>query len=372
MRIVLISVCLPFLIAGIAAAQTAEPSQDTTAPVRTLPEIRVLEPRGEVPLTTPASLDRLDGRAVDQGRIEHLGDIARQAPNVYLADMTHAAPYLVIRGMGFSDDESDGVSNHILIDGVQVYSHALGQLFDLERVEIRRGAQLSGSGSGGGVVALISRDPAFDFGGHAQLEYGTGQRRRATVGLDLPLAQRTAVRLSAGIDKADGYVNNIVLNRDDTAGWDARFARLKLLHVDERGGQWWLGLHHLDSDAGNDYYVPIAYGRKHQSNNTEAGRNDTGYTLATAEYPGELPGGQELMLRLGAHRSRWSYWNPVSVYNAISGQDIRNRSTSFDVGLRGGGGALDWHIGSYLTRHDPSLQVRDQRRYSRHHRSRIW
>jgi len=168
--------------------------------------------------------------------------------------------------------------------------------------------------------------------------------------LDLPLAPRTAVRLSAGIDKADGYVDNVVLNRDDTAGWDARFARLKFLHQDARGGQWRLGLHHVDTDGGNDFYVPVEYGRRHQSNNTEAGRSDTGYTLVTGEYQGRLAGGQALLVRLGAHRSRWSYWNPVSVYGAISGQDIRNRSASAEVQLRGGGTALDWQAGSYLAR----------------------
>jgi len=343
-----LTVCISLLLAGAAFAQTPDEHQP---PVHTLPEIQVSETRsGEVPLTTPVSVQRMDGSMVDKGSIEHLGDIAKQAPNVYLADMTRGAPHLIIRGMGFSDDESDGISNHILIDGIQVYSHALGQLFDLERMDIRRGAQLTGSGSGGGVVELIARDPAMSFGGTAQVEYGTGHRRRATASLDVPMAQRTAVRLSAGIDKADGYVNNIVLNRDDTAGWDARFARLKLLHQDERGGKWRLGLHHVDTEGGNDFYVPVEYGRKHQSNNTEAGRNDTGYTLVTGEYQGQLAGGQELLVRLGAHRSRWSYWNPVSVYGAISGQDIRNRSASIEAQLRGGSAALDWHVGSYLAR----------------------
>jgi len=353
--------CVSLLLVGTVQAQTLpSPSgsaDENTASTQTLPEIRVAETRNpEIPLAFSASVQRIDGSAVEKGRIEHLGDLAKQAANVYLADMTRGAPHLIIRGMGFSDDESDGISNHILIDGVQVYSHALGQLFDLERMDIRRGAQLTGSGSGGGVVELITRDPAMTFGGTAQVDYGTGHRRRATAALDVPLAQRTAVRLSAGIDKADGYVKNIVLNRNDTAGWDARFARLKLLHQDESGGQWRLGLHHVDSEGGNDFYVPVEYARKHQSNNTEAGRNDTGYTLVTGEYHGQLAGGQELLVRLGAHRSRWSYWNPVSVYGAISGQDIRNRSASLEAQLRGGDGRLDWQIGSYLTwqkRHAP-------------------
>jgi len=350
MRTTLTTACIALLLTSTAQAQTSATDNQNENP-QTLPEIRVSETRSsEVPLTTPASVQRMDGSMVDKGAIEHLGDIAKQAPNVYLADMTRGAPHLIIRGMGFSDDESDGISNHILIDGVQVYSHALGQLFDLERMDIRRGAQLTGSGSGGGVVELLTRDPAMTFGGTAQVEYGTGHRRRATASLDLPMAQRTAVRLSAGIDKADGYVKNIVLNRDDTAGWDARFARLKLLHQDESGGQWRLGLHHVDTEGGNDFYVPVEYGRKHQSNNTEAGRNDTGYTLVTGEYQGQLAGGQELLVRLGAHRSRWSYWNPVSVYGAISGQDIRNRSASVEAQLRGGGERLDWQVGSYLAR----------------------
>lgn len=319
-----------------------------------LPAVTVRERRPDaLPLDVPASADVMDGQAVEQGRIEHLNDVAQQTPNVFMADMTRAAPHLTIRGLGMSDDESDGISNSVLIDGVQVYSHALGQLFDLDRIDVRRGVQLTGPGSIGGAVDMRSRDPGFAFGGNAQIDYGTGNRRRASLGLDVPLAESTALRITAGVDKADGYVKNFALGRDDTGGWDSRFARLKLLHRDGNGGEWRFGLHHLKNTGGNDFFVHHMLGAQHQSDNTEAGRNDTGYTLAAAEYQGRLAGGQKLLVRLGAHRSHWNFWMPWSAYQAESGQDIKNRSWSAEAqlsGTAGASGAIDWMAGLYLDR----------------------
>lgn len=317
----------------------------------TLPAVTVQERRpADVPFTQPASADAMEGQAVEQGRIEHLNDVAQQTPNVFMADMTRAAPHLTIRGLGMSDDESDGISNSVHIDGVQVYSHALGQLFDLDRIDIQRGAQLTGPGSIGGAVDMRTRDPGFAFGGNAQIDVGTGNRRRASLGLDVPLAESTALRITTGVDRADGYVKNIALGRDDTGGWDSRFARLKLLHRDGSGGEWRLGLHHLKNTGGNDFFVHHTLGREHQSDNTEAGRNDTGYTLATAEYRGLLAGGQKLLARLGAHRSHWNFWMPWSAYQADSGQDIENRSWSAEAQLSGTSGAIDWLAGMHLGR----------------------
>lgn len=341
----------PLLLALAAGLLPAvAPGADALADGQ-MPAVTVqARPPAATPLAVPASVDAMDGQAVEQGRTEHLNDVAQQAPNVFMADMTRAAPHLTIRGLGMSDDESDGISNSVHIDGVQVYSHALGQLFDLERIDIARGAQLTGAGSIGGAVDMRTRDPGFAFGGSAQVDYGSGRRRRASVGLDVPLAETTALRITAGVDKADGYVDNILLGRADTGGWDSRFARLKLLHRDAGGGEWRLGLHHLQNTGGNDFFVPKALGDAHQSNNNEAGRNDTGYTLATAEYQGPLAGGRQLLVRLGAHRSHWNFWMPWSAYQAVSGQDIANRAWSAEARLSGAGDAIDWMAGLHLER----------------------
>lgn len=337
-----------------AFAQTPAPAassageQDTVLKPVTATGLR--RQAGEVPFDTPASTAVIDGAEIDKGRIEHMGDVAARTPNVYLTDMTRTAPQLTIRGHGFSDDESDGVSNPILIDGIQVYPHALGQLFDLERIEIRRGPQLTGPGGGGGAAWLTTRDPGFKAGGSVQFDYGTGNRRRIGTGVDLPLSDTTAVRIAAGYEKADGYVDNVALGRDDTAGWNSRFGRVKLLHRDAAGGEWRFGLHRVDTNAGNDYFVREELARRHKSDNSESGRSDTDYTLLSGEYRGRLADGRQLLVRLGGYRANWHYWLPSSVYGMVAGQDIRSEAFNGEAQLSGAAGAMDWMLGVHASR----------------------
>lgn len=87
------------------------------------------------------------------------------------------------------------------------------------------------------------------LGGSAQVEYGTGKRRRASLAMDLPLGEKTAMRIVAGGEKADA-LSTIQAQRDDTGGWDSAFARIKLLHRDDPR---MLPLHHANLRGGNDH-----------------------------------------------------------------------------------------------------------------------
>ena len=138
---------------------------------------------------TPASVTVIDGLAVEREGLDSLYDVAYRSPNVYFTSFTQNTPSITIRGLGFSDDESDSTSTSALIDGVPMTVTTLGQLFDVQQIEVLRGPQstLYGQNSMGGLVAVRTRDPGFEFGGNAQVEYATGNRRRETAGLDLSL-----------------------------------------------------------------------------------------------------------------------------------------------------------------------------------------
>lgn len=306
-------------------------------------------------LQTTASADLIDGQAVERQGLQSLSDVAQQLPNVYFTDFTGSTPTLSLRGLGFSDDESDSLSTSVLIDGVPVYGNALGTLFDLERIEVLRGPQstLYGQNSMGGLVSLRTRDPALRWGGSAQLDYGSGHRRRAGAAFDMPLDERTGLRLALGSEDADGYVRNRALDRSDTAGWRSRFARLKLLHTDAGGGEWRLGLHHARREGGNDFFVSPVQARLRESTASDAGRSDTGYTLLTGEHQRTLRAGQRLSATLGATEAHWDYWMPLSRYGGPSGFDSRTRQFSAEARLSSApalAGGLDWMAGAYASR----------------------
>lgn len=307
--------------------------------------------QGTTTFDTPASASVVDERTLDEGRLQGLGEIAQRQPNVYLTGFTGSTPQLTIRGLGFSDDESDSASTSVLVDGVPVYGLVLGTLFDLEQVEILRGPQstLYGQNSMGGLVALRSKDPGFVHGGQAEVDYGTGNRRRLTMSGDLPLSDRTALRVTLGGEDADGFIDNRRLGSDDTAGWSSRFGRVKLLHKDEAGGEWRLGIHRLRSRGGNDFFATEALARDHDSTANEGGTNAIAYTLVTGDYRRRFAGGTELVVTLGGSDMDWNYWLPTSIFGGKSGFDMAGRQYSGEARLSGKEGRFDWLAGVFAS-----------------------
>lgn len=331
-------ICLP----GAAMAEQPQAAM-------TLPEVKVSASKQDTTtFDIPAAVSVVSGEQVDNYRYDNLAEIGQRTPNVYFTGFTPNTPQLTIRGLGFSDDESDSTSSSVFIDGIATLGMTLGQPFDLEQVEILRGPQstLYGQNSMGGVVALRSRDPGFTPGGHARFEYGSDNRRRVEVAGDLPLSDSTALRAVVGGESADGFIDNDNLN-DEGADWKNRFARLKLLHLDEAGGEWRLGLHHMRSRGGNDYFSPRDLASKHESVNTESGQNDIEYTLLSGEYSRELADNRKLVVLAGASQSEWNYWMPTSVYGGPAGLDSKTKQFSLESRLSGIDGDFDWLIGGY-------------------------
>ena len=337
---------------SLRAAPPAPNGEAAPDAVRLAPVVVTATKQAAAEQVTPASVTVIDGLAVEREGLDSLFDVAHRSPNVYFTSFTQNTPSITIRGLGFSDDESDSTSTSVLIDGVPMTVMTLGQLFDVEQIEVLRGPQstLYGQNSMGGLVAVRTRDPGFAFGGNAQLEYATGNRRRETAALDIPLSDRTAIRIAGGAENADGYVRNDVLDRDNTSGWRSRFGRIKLLHVDEAGGEWRLGLHGVDTKGGNDFFTTRQLADEHHSANGDAGRNDLSYTLVTGSYDRQLANGNRLAVNLGGSHMKWGYWMPESALGGPSGFDSSVEQYSGEARLShtpAGDTGLDWMGGVY-------------------------
>ncbi|MFA5495058.1 MAG: TonB-dependent receptor, partial [Porticoccaceae bacterium] len=338
------------------SAQTLVPDRSLVADgMATLPAVVVTATKQDTaPFETPAGVSVVGGQAVDDERLRSLSDIAQRMPNVYFTDFTHGTPHLTLRGLGFSDYQSDTASTGILIDGVPVYDLTLGTLFDIEQIEVLRGPQstLYGQNSMGGLLAIRTRDADFRFAGNAQLDYGTGNFRRLSTAIDVPLAPDTAVRIAAGGEDADGDIKNLTLDRDDTGGWRSRFGRIKFLHRDAAGGEWRIGLHHVDKDGGNDFFAPAALARHHRADASDAGASDTTYTLLTGAYDRRLANGVKLAISLGGTHASWNYWLPQSLYGGPSGYNMKTDSYSAELRLArepNDGDKFDWLAGAYAS-----------------------
>jgi len=331
-------ICLPSMA-------LADHTDDTLA----LPDMKVSASKQDTTtFDTPAAVSVVSGEQVEAYRYDNLAEIGQRTPNVYFTGFTPNTPQLTIRGLGFSDDESDSTSSSVFIDGIPTVGLTLGQPFDLEQVEILRGPQSSlyGQNSMGGVVALRSRDPGFTAGGHARFEYGSDQRRRVEVASDLPFSDLTALRAVVGGEQSDGFIDNANLSGKG-ADWKSRFARLKLLHLDDAGGEWRLGLHHMRNRGGNDYFTSRELASKHQSKNTESGRNDIEYNLLSAEYSRALANDRKLVVLAGASQSKWQFWVPVSAFGGPTGTATKTTQFSLESRLSGIDGDFDWLVGGF-------------------------
>lgn len=348
------ALAVPLLLClSAGAAHAAEPE------AAALPDVVVTATKqGTTVFETPASVDVVDGSAVEREGLRYLDDVAQQLPNVYFSDFSGGPGTIVIRGMGAGDEESDVSSVGVQIDGVQLpLTSYVGNLFDIDHVEVLRGPQsmLHGQGTMGGLVALRSRDPGFALGGSAQIDVGSYGHRRAGVGLDVPLSDSTAVRLTLGRDQGDGYVDNIPLGRSDTTGWGSNFARLKLLHKGDAGSELRVGLHHLNRNGRNDFFLRADHLAQRESVEADAGVNSIEYTVLSAEYTRPLDAATRLTLAAGASRTQWSYWTPTSLLGATNGYDLDNKVYHAEARIQRQATAaspFDWMAGFHAARTD--------------------
>ncbi|MFT8896453.1 MAG: TonB-dependent receptor [Acetobacter sp.] len=298
--------------------------------------------------TASTSASHISAQDMQAYRMQTLGDIAERIPNLSFTSTTPNNPVLMVRGLGGTEDEGPVLYTPVLIDGVPVPGFAMGQMFDFRNVDVMRGPQLvEGVNAFGGMVSAHSRDPGDKLAGALDFEYGTGNRKRATISGDIPIDASTSLRVAAGGETADGYIHNRTLDRHDTGGWHGWFGRLKLLHKDSDGGEWRFSLHRMLNHGGNDYFETPQNARRHVSYNTSEGVNDTAYLLGSAQYHRRFNQHMILDVTFGGVSTDWRYSNPYSVFSANSGFTLPTRQIGGSVMLSGSSGTLDWKGGIY-------------------------
>jgi len=167
---------------------------------------------------TPVAITAVTGAALEKRGFQDIGQVAKITPNVVFdgaapVSGNTAAPSVFIRGVGqldFTINTDPGVG--IYVDGVYI-SRSVGgviDILDLERVEVLRGPQgtLFGRNTIGGAIQLISKKPSGEFGGYLDALTGSDNRIRIQGGLDVPLGETLAAKVSGSYHNRDGYVTN--------------------------------------------------------------------------------------------------------------------------------------------------------------------
>lgn len=204
---------LRYLAAGSARAVLAFEEVRSTAEVND--RAPLASPRYTEPLRNlPQTITVIPKTVIEQQGAASLTDVLRNVPGLTITageGGTPAGDNLTLRG--------NSARNDIFVDGVRDLSPQSRDPFNIEQVEVTKGptSAITGRGSAGGAINLISKAPGLGriLGGSAA--FGNADTRRATVDLNTPLAklglgERTALRFNGLIHNAGVAGRDVVKN----------------------------------------------------------------------------------------------------------------------------------------------------------------
>jgi catecholate siderophore receptor len=243
------------------------------APVKREPQ----SPEFVAPLVdTPRAVTIIPQQVIEQTAATSLEDLLRNSPGITFGAGEGGQP---LADRPFIRGQSSG--NNIFVDGLRDTGGQQREVFDLEQVEVVKGADsvYSGRGSGGGSINLSSKQPRLTDFVNAGAGVGTDRYYRAAVDGNWRLGDTTAFRL------------NLMATEGDVPGRQA-------VDFDKYGVAAALGFglgadtsatlnyYHLTADSMPDYGIPLD--RKLGVQTTDSGvldvPYDTFYGLTARDY----------------------------------------------------------------------------------------
>ncbi len=177
--------------------------------------IPLASPRYTEPLRDiPQTITVIPKEVIEQQGATSLTDVLRNVPGMTITageGGTPAGDNLTLR--------SNSARNDIFVDGVRDLSPQSRDPFNLDQVEVTKGptSAITGRGSAGGAINLVSKAPNLSKIIGGSLALGNADMRRATVDVNTPLArlglgERTAFRFNGLVHNAGVPGRNIVEN----------------------------------------------------------------------------------------------------------------------------------------------------------------
>jgi iron complex outermembrane receptor protein len=229
------------LSVGLAAPAAAATAQDATGQ-----EATAQGAAGQAPVVAPDEENRAPGEIVvtAQKREQRLqdvpvaitvlsGDAIANQGGINIESAQYLVPslnfrksgttlnqFLFLRGIGtanFSIAAEPSVS--AVLDGVVLSTagEAFADLVDIERIEVLRGPQgtLFGKNASAGVINIVSKRPARDFGGYVEAGFffGNGEEYRVRGAVNIPFSPTVRSRFTAFATEYDGNIRNVTFGR---------------------------------------------------------------------------------------------------------------------------------------------------------------
>ncbi len=207
-----------------ASVEAGEPSE--------IERILVTGERQSTLQDAPTSSTSFSAGDLQALRIETIADLANYTPNLEIKTAFAASnPTIFIRGIGLKDYNANAAGAvAVYQDGVNINSPAiqLGQLFDIDGIDVLRGPQgsVNGRNATAGAIMIRSAMPDGEFSVSSSFTYGNYSDREVAAAINVPLIKdMLSMRVSGTAQLRDGYTKN------QCAGWDPEALGFK--RVDE-------------------------------------------------------------------------------------------------------------------------------------------
>lgn len=235
----LCAISAPAFAQDQSAGQAAQADDVTTPVEETAGDIIVTATRRSEALSdVPLAVSAVSSESLQNSGANDIRQLNQLAPSLLVSSTgTEANGSARIRGVGTVGDNPGLESSvAVFIDGVyrSRTGAGLNDLGELDRIEVLRGPQgtLFGRNASAGLLNIITKKPAFDFGATAEATYGNYDFFRLSGSVTGPITETIAARVDGVWSQRDGFYKNVdasgnVLNRINDR--DRYFVRGQLL-----------------------------------------------------------------------------------------------------------------------------------------------
>lgn len=160
------------------------------------------------------SVTAINAEDLTRKGVTDVNQLQTMAPALQVGNSYGPTNQFTLRGIGnvvLNVNIDSAVSTNL--DGVPIArpTSVSGMFYDLERVEILKGPQgtLYGRNATGGAINVITRKPEFDsVSGYINASYGNFDALNLNAAVNLPVADKAAIRVAGTISQHDGYYSD--------------------------------------------------------------------------------------------------------------------------------------------------------------------
>ena len=251
------------LLFSLGTAVFANEIAQENAPIHELPELVVTASLWETDLLrTTNSTTAIDSSELESNGSLHFQDLIEVIPNLTWTGGTSRPRYFQIRGIGensqFEGETPDSTVRFLIDDLDFTGLGSIGNLFDMQQVEVLRGPQAGAFGvnAAGGLIKLVSNEPTPYWSGQAEGTTGQDNLHGGGIAFGGPVLkdnpESLTFRYSLYQQNSDGFRKNKHLNRDDTNERDEFNTRLKLRWKPTSDWTWDGTVFYADANNGYD------------------------------------------------------------------------------------------------------------------------